>query len=82
MKIKRGITVRPYLEQTDQNTEPAMLIPALRLITWENPAKPTIAMANPTGMPKKKRMNKRDKIPIIPVNARLKFYLRNLITSS
>ena len=82
MKIKRGMTVRPYFEQTAQNTEPAILTPALRLITWENPAKPTIAMAKPTGMPKKKSMNNRDKIPIIPINARFKFYLRNLMKSS
>jgi len=75
MKINRGITVRPYLEHNDQKTDPAIFMPALRLITWENPAKPTIAMAKPTGIPRKKRINKRDKMPIMPISARLKFYL-------
>jgi hypothetical protein len=82
MKINKGITVSPYFEHTDQKTEPAILTPALRLITWEKPTKPTIAIAKPTGIPKKKRINKRDKIPITPMNARLEFYLLNLAKSS
>ena len=53
-----------------------MFIPAGILMTWQNPAKPTMAMEKPTGMPRKKRMKIRAKIPVMPMIARLKIDLQ------
>ena len=71
MKIKRGITVRPYVEKVSQKTELSIWRPALKDTRMQNPAKPTRAMATPTGIPKRNKTASRMTMPERPTMAGL-----------
>jgi hypothetical protein len=71
--MKRGNTVRPYLENVTQMSVPTMLRAALKETTYQNPLNPTTAIAKPTGMPKKNKTRRRTMIPTIPIKAKLNF---------
>ena len=62
--------MRPYFENVNHKSVPTMLRAALKETTYEKPQNPTTAMANPTGMPRKKRTTSRMKIPMMPIRTR------------
>jgi len=67
MKMNSGMEVKPYLLKVLQTDEPTMLSPASVEMTQQKPTKPTIAMANATGMAVRNKVSINTTMPSRPI---------------